>query len=117
MRISRRVPRIKIREKDVQRAILQYLALKNVWCHRMNSGAALFQSSEGKQRYVRFGAKGMADILVFTDSSVIWIEVKGSEGHQSSDQKEFQDKAESLNHVYILAHSVEDIVSLFERGK
>jgi hypothetical protein len=58
----------------------------------------------------------MADILAFTKSSVIWCECKGSGGKQSEFQKHFQKEVEEYGHIYILAHSVDEVIPLFERG-
>lgn len=110
-----RRPRIKIKEKDVLSQVLQYLRLKKCLCYRMNTGAGVFQNKDGPRRFVRFGEKGMADILAFTKDSVIWCECKSSIGRQSAAQALFQSEVESFGHIYILAHSVDDVVNLFER--
>jgi len=80
----------------------------------MNTGAGLFSNATGKQRFVRFGERGMADILAFTKDSVIWCECKGSTGKQSEHQKNFQQEVEAYGHIYIIARSIEDIMPLFE---
>ena len=104
---------IKVSERDVQRQILQYLALKRIWTIRHNTGAALIESS-GKRRFVRFGTPGLADIVAFTPGGqVVWIEVKSEKGRQTEIQKEFQLKAEKHQHHYVLAKRVEDLYPLF----
>jgi hypothetical protein len=83
----------------------------------MNTGAGIFQNKDGPRRFVKFGVTGMADILAFTKSSVIWCECKGSSGKQSEQQKEFQSEVEAYGHIYIVARGIEDVRSLFEEGK
>ena len=81
----------------------------------MNTGATQFQNNPGGKKYfVKFGVKGMADILAFTKSSVIWCECKSSTGKQSEHQKEFQKEVEQFGHIYVLAHSVDDVIDLYE---
>ena len=105
-----------MKEKDAQKQILQYLALKQIWSIRHNTGAAVIKSGN-TQRFVRFGTPGLADIVAFTKGGqVIWIEVKSAKGKQSELQREFQKQAEKHGHVYILAKSVEDLYPLFGGG-
>ena len=98
-------------EKDVQRAILQYLTLKRIVNYRMNTGAI---KTEG--RFFRFGSPGMADIVAFTPRSVLWSELKGPTGRQSPEQKQFQKVHEGLGHVYVLARELDDVRKLFGEG-
>lgn len=108
---------VKVLEKFVLSQVLQYLRLKKCLCYRMNTGAGVFQNKDGPKRFVRFGEKGMADILAFTKSSVIWCECKGTGGKQSDYQREFQREVESFGHTYILAHSIDDVMELFEERR
>ena len=104
----------KVLEKDVQRSILQLLALKSIFHIRMNTGAAVMQNANGKRRFMRFGTPGCADIYAATHDSTLWIECKGSSGKESEDQVRFQKQVETLGHVYMLAYSVDDVLRLFE---
>ena len=111
-----------MKEKDIQRAILDLLAAKHILAFRMNSGTAI-KSYGGKTRAITFGVPGMADILAFpqlkitTDARVIvapfpvWIEVKG-DSKQSDLQKSFQAQVEAEGHRYILARSIEDVEAI-----
>ena len=110
-------PKIKVLEKSVLSQVLQYLRLKKCLCYRMNTGAGIFSNANGKQRFVKFGHPGMADILAFTKQSTIWAECKGTGGKQSENQKAFQKEVEAYGHIYIVAHGIEDVQSLFEEGK
>lgn len=95
-------------EGYVQSAILDYLAAKHVLAYRINTGAVKLEN-----RLVRFGVKGMADILAFPTScalpAVMWIEVKAEKGRQSPEQKSFEAQVRAAGHIYIVARSVEDI--------
>jgi len=103
-----------VAERDTQKAILQFLALKKLWAIRLNTGAAMYQTG-GKTRFVRFGSPGLADIAVFTKGGVgvIWVEVKSKTGKLSEAQREFKKQAEEHGHFYIVARDVSDLYPLF----
>jgi len=101
-----------VSERDTQKAILQFLALKRVLAYRMNTGAAVYETA-GKKRFVRYGNPGMADILaITTGGQCIWIEVKAAKGKQSESQIRFQREVEKRGHTYLVARSVEDLYPL-----
>ena len=104
-------------EGFIQDLILDWLAAKHILAYRMNTGAMKID-----KRYVKFGVKGMADILAFPTYIVLqhpgvakeytvplWIEVKSDKGKQSLEQKSFQDQVEEHGHNYIVARSIEDV--------
>jgi Holliday junction resolvase len=101
--------RIKEKEKDVQRAILDYLTLRGIFHYRNNSGAMM---SDGGH-FVRFGAVGSPDIVVVDDGIYIGVEVKGTNGKQSENQIAFQEELERAGGVYILAHSLDEFIKRF----
>jgi len=116
-----------MKESPVQRLILDWLAAEHYLAFRMNTGVAKFDD-----RFVKFGVKGMADILTFKSTDYIyectyagsgtpwdakairlqmpiWIETKATKGKQSEFQKSFQRQVEEHGHIYILAKSLEDV--------
>ena len=113
-----------MKESPIQRLILDWLAAERILAFRMNTGVAKFDT-----RFVRFGVKGMADILSFPklytgcracgdqwkDTAVVWIETKRPDGKQSPEQKSFQQQVEEDGHIYILARSLEDVQRVIGR--
>lgn len=113
-----------MKESEIQRAILDYLAAKGILAFRMNTGAMAAEYN-GKKRFMRFGVPGMADILAFTTlhtgerdmygkgeitySEPLWIEVKTPTGKQSEYQKSFRAQVQAHGHRYIIARCVEDV--------
>jgi hypothetical protein len=108
-----------MKESQIQKAILDYLAARHILAFRMNTGAIAGEYN-GKQRFMRFGVVGMADILAFPikcDAStghmvkqlIFWIEVKTATGKQSEHQKSFQRQVEEHGHIYIVARSIDDV--------
>jgi hypothetical protein len=112
-----------MKESQIQRAIMDYLAARRILAFRMNTGAMAGEYN-GKQRFMRFGVVGMADILAFSESvdypegahgirydliTPVWIEVKADTGKQSEHQKSFQKQVEERGHTYVVALSIEDV--------
>lgn len=105
--MSRRT-QVKSPEGCIQASIADYLAAKHVLAYRMNTGAVKLET-----RLVRFGVKGMADILAFPTRcsvpSVLWIEVKSATGKQSPEQKSFEAQVRKAGHAYVVARSIDDL--------
>ena len=102
-----------MKEGEIQKQILDYLAARRVLAFRMQVG----QANMGG-RFVRFGTPGMADILAFPQHCSVpcdkilpplWVEVKAKTGEQSDLQKSFQDQVEREGHRYIIARSIDDV--------
>src|ERR1700683_4952276 len=105
-----------MRESEIQKAILDYLAAKHVMAFRMNTGA-MQSEYNGKKRFMHFGTPGMADILAFpvirlpiegyATKRIVptWIECKAPKGKQSELQKSFQAQVEAEGHRYGICRS------------
>jgi hypothetical protein len=115
-----------VKESDIQRQILDYLAAKRIMAFRMNTGM-MRGEHKGKAWAVRFGTPGMADVLAFpklvgffqhsANSGLYnectipyWIEVKAPKGKQSELQKSFQAQVEAEGHKYVLARSIDEVM-------
>jgi hypothetical protein len=99
-----------VKESDIQRQILDYLALKRVFHYRNNSGA--FKDSHN--HFYRFGALGSPDIICVIDGQFVGIEVKAPKGRQSDHQKAFQANLVTAGGKYVLAYSLDDVISHFD---
>lgn len=109
----------KSREKDTQRAILDYLQAVRVFHYRNNTGG--FTNPKG--HFYLFGALGSPDIVAVVRGIYIAIEVKSTGGKQSDHQKAFEENLTKAGGVYILADSIEtflaqfdDLMLAFQRG-
>lgn len=96
-------------EHQIQSSILNYLGHRQIFHYRQNSGAV---KTEG--RFFQFGAVGSPDIVCIYKGKYIGIEVKAKKGRQSSHQKQFQEAMEDAGGHYILAKSIDDVMSYFE---
>ena len=121
MRRAAKVARPQEKESDILRTIMDGLAAKRIWAIRMNSGG-MYGVHKGKRWAVKFGRKGMADILAlhsWIDTRdvgrfvicPIWIECKTATGKQSPEQAAFQAEVEAEGHRYLLVRSWEDLCS------
>ena|SRR3990167_11558175 len=98
-----------IKEKDIQRTILDYLLLKRIFHWRNNTGA--FASEyKGKKSFIRFGALGSPDIFILIQGIIYACEVKNEKGKQSDGQKAFQQGFEKAGGVYFIARTLEDVI-------
>lgn len=110
-----RVPIRLPKESEILRAITDFLTAEHLLWFRMNSGG-MFGQHNGKKWAVKFGMKGMADLLAFVPvpgqvlSTPLWIEAKTEIGRQSDVQKCFQALVEAHAHKYLLARSVDDVM-------
>ena len=104
--------KLKSSEKDIQRTILEYLALKGIFHYRQNTGA--FKDTQG--HLYRFGATGSPDIVCVHRGRYVGIEVKGEKGKQSPAQEQFQENLERAGGMYILARSLDDVIGTFGKA-
>jgi hypothetical protein len=59
---------------------------------------------------------GSPDIVCVINGQYVGIECKGTKGKQSDNQKDFQRRLEAAGGRYILARSLDDVVSTFQRA-
>lgn len=100
-----------VSEKDLQKCILEYLTMQNIFHYRNNSGAARVGN-----RFIRYGTVGSPDIICVIKGLFVGIEVKGQSkngqwGKQSDGQIEFQKNLEKAGGKYILAKSLTDVIN------
>lgn len=98
------------RESDIQRSILDYLALLRILCWRNNSGAVAL--GEGKsRRYVRYGQKGSSDILGVLPPSgrLLCIEVKRPGNRPTEHQTAWLERMRAAGAVCVVAYGIEDV--------
>ena len=98
----------KIKEKDLQKQILEYLNLKGHYCWRNNSGA--FKTERGG--FYRMGMIGSPDIIgVAKNGCFIGIEVKINGNKPSVYQDDFIKQIKSRGGIGIVAYSLDDVIN------
>jgi len=96
-----------LKEKEIQKQILEYLQLKRIFHFRNNVGAGMM----GK-RFVRFGIPGAPDIFALKNGMLYGIEVKRPGSKQSPLQKEFGDKMNANGGVYRVIFSLDQVLEI-----
>lgn len=105
---------MKISEKHIQKAILDYLSYKNIFHYRQNSGA--FKTESGG--YMRTASvSGLPDIVAIKDGIYIGLEVKTATGRQSKEQKDIESKITAAGGLYLVVRSLDDVRKIFEVEK
>lgn len=109
-----------MKEKELQKTILDWLEYKKIFYWRNNSGA-MISEYKGKMRFMRFGEVGSPDIFaikmvfpcpgngIIGIGQIIGIEVKSPKGKMSKFQEKFKEEFEKAGGIYILAKSLEDV--------
>lgn len=106
-----------MKEADLQKLILEWLAYQQGQYWRMNTGA-IVSEYKGKKRFFRFGTKGMSDIIgIHPNFGFVAIEIKGEVGKPTEHQKQFLDTINYWGGLGILAYSLEDVELEFLKRK
>ena len=101
--------KVKIKESEIQKAILELLRYRGVFCWRQNVG-----SFKVDNRFVSMGYKGISDIIGVLNGRFLAIEVKRPDGVLSEAQVEFLRKVRRAGGIAMVAQSLEDVVRLLE---
>lgn len=99
-------------EHDIQKQILEYLAIRHIFAWRQNSGAVVYQDQYENRRFVRFASvNGISDILgILPDGRMLAIEVKKRGKKPSKKQRIFLETIRENNGVAIVAYSLDDVI-------
>jgi hypothetical protein len=104
-----------VKERDIQKQIMDYLRAHQVFCMRVNTGLCVL--GDKKKRVVRFTnlGPGCADLLVLHRKDdlnwkpPLWVETKSDKGQQSVAQAGFETTVKQLGHEYVVARSIDDL--------
>lgn len=96
------------KEKDVQKACLDYLAARGFFHYRNNTGAF---KDKGTGAWYRFGTVGSPDIIAVINGVYVAIECKGTKGKQSDAQKDFEDRLIQAGGEYFLVRSLDELIN------
>lgn len=100
----------KIAEKDIQKGIIEYLLWRGHFVYKSGTGS-FRMSYKGKERFVRMGVKGLADIIgTHKEGRSIAIEVKVPGNKPTEDQLAFLAEVHGRNGIAFVATSVDDVI-------
>lgn len=110
--------KFEIAEKDIQKAILQYLKMRGYLCRRVNAGHVPLMGKNGKQRYVNLGEAGWPDIEGLTKAEnacgsgkFFGIEVKARRGIVSPEQLRIGQEIIKNGGIWFVARTVDEVIS------
>lgn len=104
-------------ERDILKAILDYLAARKILAWRQNCGA-IPATYKGRQRFIRYGQPGQADIcgILSPSGRYLAIEVKSAKGKVSDLQALHLELVRSQGGVAGVCRSVEDVAELLREA-
>lgn len=98
---------MKILEKDIQKAILDYLGYqKDIYFFRAGAGA--IQTLKGG--YFKTGKAGLPDIIVLKDGRFIGLEVKTPSGRVSEAQEQAKQDIVACKGEYHIVTSIDEVI-------
>ena len=100
-----------MRERDIQKSILDYLVYKGIFHWKVNN-VGTYRQDTG--RYIPASLKGVPDIICVLDGLFVGIEVKTPKTYQNEAQKRFEDAVVKAGGVYIVARSIDDVEALLK---
>ena|SRR3990167_692024 len=101
---------VSIKEKDIQKIVLDYLRFKKIFHWRNNTGA--YKTPTGG--FLRFGAIGSPDVFAVKNGRIYGLEVKTVKGTQSDVQRRWSEEFTVNGGLYFIIRSLEDIIQLFK---
>ncbi len=102
---------IKLPEKIIVRQILGYL---NPICQAVGKTKTMGVKRGRVFCFDPFLFRGFPDITFFKDNKIGFVEVKSTTGKQTNEQIRFQDLCNKSGITYILAHQLEDVISIIK---
>ncbi len=97
-------------EGAVLNAVLEYLHVRRIFAWRNNTGAAVARAPNGRNRLIRYGKVGSADILgVLDDGRFLAIECKAPGGRLTAPQADFIASVNARGGLAFVARSIEDV--------
>ncbi len=100
----------KIKETDIQSAILDFLSYNKIFAWRNNNTPVYDPTRKAFRAMPKGSIKGVADILgILSDGRMLAIEVKRPKCYASKVQKEFLTNINNNEGVGFVAKSVDDV--------
>ena len=100
-------------EKEIQKACLDYLALKGIFAFKIYNGG-IYKKATGS--YIKAQTLGVPDIIAHWPlDTITYFEIKSKTGRQSKDQKAFQSQCEADEVRYFIIRSLDDLEKVLER--
>jgi hypothetical protein len=94
---------MKLRERDIQKTVCDWLTLRGFFWYRQNVGGAKFGA-----QWVKFGLKGLPDVVVIVSGIYVGLEFKRPGGFLSEAQTQCGMRIKIAGGEYEQVQSLED---------
>ena len=104
----------RVKEKETQKLILDWLRMHKVFCFKYNSGGIFRADGSG---YMPTGMRGISDILGVVPNiggQFLAIEVKSSKGIVSKYQQDFMDNINNNGGLAFMARSLDEVIEVLK---
>jgi len=102
--------KLRYKESDIQKQIMEYLRWKKIFCWRNNSGRIKIGKFGEKERWMQIGMKGLPDIMaVLKGGRLFGIEVKSHDGKLTKIQEDTINQLREIGALCIVARCIEDV--------
>jgi hypothetical protein len=99
-------------ENAVKNACLEYLKICKIMAWSNNTGAVKYKNGAGRDRFLRFGYVGSADIIgCLPDGRFLAVECKAEKGRLSEAQTSFLASVKECGGVAVVARSIDDVAA------
>ena len=100
----------KVKERDIQKTIFDYLRMKKILCFK-HRNVGIFKKDTGSYIPLPFGEKGISDIIgCLPSGQFLAIEVKVKGNKPSPEQEAFILKVKAAGGKAFVAYSLEDVI-------
>jgi len=96
-------------EQNIQRTILDWLALKHIAHFRLNTGAVIAEY-KGKTRFFRSAPVGAPDVICCINGKMVCLELKRPRKQLTEAQVAFHKEWSKAGAVCVVAHSLEEAI-------
>jgi hypothetical protein len=104
----------KLLEKDIQRQVCEYLALKKHFFWRQNTTPIYDPTRKTFRAMPKYSMKGVPDIIVLTDGGFsVFLEIKRKGQRLRPDQVSFKERCEKIGCEY---YTITDVSQLKDIG-
>lgn len=100
-----------MKEKDIQKAILDYLRWQGILVLRTNAGKFFIKNKQGKIRMIKVGESGISDIIFCLKGGIFGaIECKTPKGKLTLPQSNFLEKVKRLGGIAFVATNLKEVI-------
>ena len=103
---------MKIKESQIQKAIMDYLKRKKILCFK-HRNVGIYKQATKSYIPLAYGEKGISDIIgCLPDGRFLAIEVKRPGNKPSIEQADFLARVNAMGGLGLIAYSIDDVAAV-----